>query len=264
MPDLGAHELNGRADGGAGVEVLGVPVAGDDLRGRHRSQAERGADARLDGGIDVGERADRTGELAHGDAVTGGLHAAAVAIGLQGPQGELGSERGGLGVHAVRAARHRYVEQLQGARLERGDERCEVGQQQVGRPGEGGTQGGVHHVGGGQPVVNVRTGRCADALLHHVDEGRHVVVGDLLTGQHIGHEEVVDRRRLGPAGGGLCRRHHAEGGLGLGGQQFDLQPEREAGGVAEQGRHVRRRVARDHRAPSAAATGAPDTTAAMS
>ena len=43
------------------------------------------------------------------------------------------------------------------------------------------------------------------------------------------------------------------GGLGLGGQQLDLEPEREAGGVAEEGGHVGRRVARDHPAPSRAA-----------
>ena len=138
-------------------------------------------------------------------AVAGGAQAAPVAVGLQGPQGELGPEGGRLGVHAVGAPGDRHVQQLEGPRLEGGHERVEVGQQQVGRPGERGAQRGVHHVGGGQPVVDVRAGRRADALLHDVDEGGHVVVGDLLALEHVGHEDVVDRRRLGPAGGRVVR-----------------------------------------------------------
>ena len=70
--------------------------------------------------------------------------------------------------------------------------------------------------------------------------------------------------RLGPAGGRVVRRHDAQGGLRLGGQQLDLEPEREAGGVAEQRGHVGRRVARDHPAPSRARTAEPGTRAAMS
>ena len=74
------------------------------------------------------------------------------------------------------------------------------------------------------------------------------MVGDLLALEHVGHEDVVDGGRLGPAGGGVLGRHHSERGLGLGGQELDLEPEGEAGGVAEQRGHVRRGVARDHAA----------------
>ena len=206
VADLGAHELNGRSDGRAGVEVLGMAVPGDHLGGRHRRQAQGGADTGLDRGVDVRERADRTGELAHGDPVAGRPQAATVTVGLQRPQRELGPERGGLGVHAVRPTRDRHVHQLQRAGLEGGHEGVEVGQQEVGGPGEGGAQRGVHHVRGRQPVVDVRTGRRADALLDDVDEGGHVVVGDLLALEHVGDEDVVDRRCLGPAGGGVLRR----------------------------------------------------------
>ena len=216
----------------------------------HRREAERGAHAGLDLGVDVRVGADGARQLAHGDAVAGGPQAAAVAVGLQGPQRELGPEGRRLGVHAVGAAGDGHVQQLEGARLERGHEGVEVGQQEVGRPGQRGAQRGVHHVRGGQPVVDVRAGRRADALLHDVDEGGHVVVGDLLALEHVGHEDVVDRGRLGPAGGGVVRRHDADGGLRLGGQQLDLEPHGEAGGVAEQRGHVGRGVARDHRAAS--------------
>ena len=104
VPDLGAHELDGRPDGRAGVEVLGVAVPGDHLGGRHRRQAERGADPGLDRGVDVGVGPDRARQLADGDGVAGGAQAAAVAVGLQRPQRELDPEGRGLGVHAVGAA----------------------------------------------------------------------------------------------------------------------------------------------------------------
>ena len=245
-------------------EVLGVAVPGDDLGGRHRGQAEGGAHLGLDRGVDVGEGADGARQLADGDGVAGGAQAAAVAVGLQGPQGELGPEGGGLGVHAVGAPGDRDVHELEGPGLEGGHERIEVVQQQVGRPGQRGAQRGVHHVRGGQPVVDVRAGRRADALLHDVDEGGDVMVGDLLALEHVGDEDVVDRRRLGPADGRVLGRHDAQHGLGLGGQQLDLEPQREAGGVAEQGRHVGGRVAGDHPAPSRGRTAAPAACAAMS
>ena len=98
--------------------------------------------------------------------------------------------------------------------------------------------------------MDVRAGGRPDAVLDHVDEGGHVVVGHLLAFEHVGHEDVVDRRRLGPAGRGVLGRHHADGGLGLGGQQLDLEPQPEAGGVGEQGGHVGRRVAGNHRTSS--------------
>ena len=112
--------------------------------------------------------------------------------------------------------------------------------------------------------MDVRPGRRTDALLHHVDEGGHIVVRDLLALQDVGDEDLVDGGGLGPAAGGVLGRHHTECGLGLRSEQLDLEPEGEARRVAEQRRHVRRRVARDHRVPSPAPTGESDTRAAMS
>ena len=167
-------------------------------------------------------------------------------------------------MHAVGAAGDGHVHQLERPALQRGHEGIEVGQKQVGRPGERGAQRRVHHVGGRQPVVDVRAGRRADAFLHDVDEGGDVVIRHLLALEHLGHEHLVDRRSLGPAGGRLVRRHHAEGGLGLGGQELDLEPEREASGVAEERGHVRGCVAGDHPAPSRALARGLGTRAAMS
>ena len=51
---------------------------------------------------------------------------------------------------------------------ERVAERIEVGEQEVGGPRQGGAQRGVDHVGRRQPVVDLRAGRRADALLDDV------------------------------------------------------------------------------------------------
>ena len=49
--------------------------------------------------------------------------AAAVAVGLERPEGELGAERGGLGVHAVGSPGDRHLHQLQSTGAERVDDR---------------------------------------------------------------------------------------------------------------------------------------------
>ena len=59
--------------------------------------------------------------------------------------------------------------------------------------------------------------------------------------------------------------HHPQRGLGLGGQQLHLEPQPEAGRVAEQRGHVGGRVARDHAPPPCpAGRGHPAAAAAMS
>ena len=109
VAELGGEGLDAGADGGAGVEVLGVAVAGHHLGGRHRLQAQGGADVALDGGVDVRPRAHGARQLAGGDGVTGGPQPLPVPAGLQGPQRHLGAEGGRLGVHAVGAPHHGRV-----------------------------------------------------------------------------------------------------------------------------------------------------------
>ena len=91
-----------------------MAVPGDDLGGRHRLEPERPADVGLDRRVDVGVGPDGARELAHRDPARGPAESLAVPVGLQGPQGELGPEGGGLGVHAVGATGHRDVDQLDG------------------------------------------------------------------------------------------------------------------------------------------------------
>ena len=134
-----------------------------------------------------------------------------VPVGLERPQGELGPEGGRLGVHAVGPPGHGHVHELQGAGAQGVDERVEVGQEQISGPGEGGAERGVHHVRRGQPVVDVRTGGSPDAVLDHVDERRHVMVGHPLPFEHVGDEDVVDGRRLRPACRCVLGGHHPDG-----------------------------------------------------
>ena len=257
LADLGALEvaqleadlLDRGPDGGARPEVLGVAVAGHDLRGRHRGEAERAGHVALDGGIDVGVRPHGAGQLGHGHRVARRSQAGPVAVGLEAPQRHLHPEGGRLGVHAVRAPHGDRVAVVEGDALEDGDEVRRRRDQEIGGVAQGPAQRRVHHVRRREAVVDPPAG-LADALLDDVDEGGDVVVGDPLALVDGGHEVVVDDEGGGPAGGGVGRGHHAEGRPRLGGEELDLEPAPEAGGVGEDGRHLRQLVARDHRGDS--------------
>ena len=199
--------------------------------------------------VDVAERADRAAELADRHSVAGGAQAAAVAVHLQGPQRDLGAERGGLGVDAVGAADHHRVAVLAGQAHQGGQQPVRGLQQQVAGVAQHPAPGGVHHIGGRQPVVDPRARGLADGRLYDVHERSHVVVGDLLPVLHGAHERVVHHGGGGAAAGGVRRRHHAECNVRLGRQQLDLQVAAEAGRVAEDSGHLRHRVAGDHRRP---------------
>ena len=86
-------------------------------------------------------------------------------------------------------------------------------------------------------------GRAADVLLHHVDEGGDVVVGDLLAlldGGGVEAGPLADRRGVG-------RRDHAERGPGLDGEELDLEPRGEPGLVGEELGHLGQGVPGDRR-----------------
>ena len=125
--------------------------------------------------------------------------------------------------------------------LERVDEGVQVGQEEVGRPGERGAQRGVDHVRGGQPVVDVRTGRalrCAPGRRRRRRPRR---------GRSPSRARARRRRRR--------RRPSAPGPGTAAASAAGTTPRaacasvasnstsshmREAGGVAEERRHVRR------------------------
>ncbi len=87
----------------------------------------------------------------------------------------------------------------------------------------------------------------ADRLLQHVDEGGHVVVNDPLAVVDSGDEARRHLRCAGPHGVGHGAGDGAYLRPPLHGQQLDLEPHLEARLVGEQRRHLRQRVAGDHR-----------------
>ena len=103
----------------------------------------------------------------------------------------------------------------------------------------------------------------ADARLDHVDEGGHVVVGDPLALGDRGHQAGVDHRGPPPDLPGVGLGDHAHLGQPLDGQELDLEPAGQAGLVAEEGGHVGRAVAGDHR-PAPPGTRPAETVAARS
>ncbi len=105
---------------------------------------------------------------------------------------------------------------------------------------------GVDDVAAGEAVVDPGAGGRADRGLHDIDERRHVVVGDGLAITHGLHERLVDDRRLLTARGCVGGGHDTERGVGLGGEQLDLQVAVEAADIAEDRSHLGERVAGDH------------------
>jgi hypothetical protein len=240
------HQLARGADRGAGVQVLGVTVARDHLRGWHRTQAQRRADMALDRWRDVRVGADGAAELHHRHRLARGRQAVHVTIDLQRPQRQLGAERRRLGVDPVGAADHHGVAVPAGQfdqRCPQGDRRFE---HEIGGVAHLPAERRVADIARRQPVMDPLAGVAADRRLHDVDEGRHVVVCDGLAGEHVGHEPIVDRRCAGAARCGVGDGHDAGSGVSLGGEQFDLEPARVLGGVRPDRRHLRCRIPRDH------------------
>ena len=223
-----------------------MPVAGDHLRGRHGCQRQCRRDVCLDGGVDVAERAHRAAQLAHGHGVAGRTQSSAVTVDLQRPQRHLGSERGGLGVDAVRAADHHRVAVLAGQPNQRAQQVVGCAEQQIAGVAQHPAPRPVDHVAAGEAVVDPRAGGCADGGLHHVDECGHVVIGDPLALVDGAYEGLIDHRGVGAARRCVGDRHDADRGVGLGGEQLDLEVAAEAGRVAEHGGHLGQGVAGDH------------------
>ena len=254
-PDLSGDGLDGGADRGARPQVLGVAVAGHHLGGRHRGEPQGAAHVVLDPRVDVRVGAHRARQLAHRHPRPGRLEPLPVAIGLQGPEGELGPEGGGLGVHAVGATHDRRVDTRCGPVLARPHQPARGDDEQVGGPGQGGAQRGVDHVRRGEAVVDPGSLGLADGVLDDVDEGGHVVVGLPLALGHRLDEGGVDDRGAAAARFGCVERNLADLGPAVGGQQLDLEPAGQAGLVGEELGHGRGRVAGDHRAAVPAEAG---------
>ena len=122
---------------------------------------------------------------------------------------------------------------------------------EVARADEGDGHCGVDHVVGGEPVVDPLGGGATDALLHHVDERRRLVVGD-----GFARPDRLDVE-IGPIAdrGGVGRRHHTQLRPRLCREDLDLEPGPEAGLVGEEPSNLRGRVAVYQGDPSSCRTG---------
>ncbi len=237
MPDATTRERG---------EERGVPVARHDLgRDRLRRQPHLRGDVLLDARVDIGERANRAGDLAGGDLGARGDEARPVAGELGVMTGELDAERGRLGMDAVAAPDADRVLVLARALFERRHHPVDVGDQDVRRPGELDGKAGIEHVRRGHALVHEARLR-PDMLGEVGEEGDHVVMRLALDLVDAGDVEFSGRPR--PHGLGGLLGDHAELGLGVGGVGLDFEPDAEAGLRLPQGHHVGTGIARDHAA----------------
>ena len=228
------------------VEELGVAVARHHLRRRHRHEPERRADVALDRRVDVRVRAHGPAELADRDRPAGRDESSSITVDLETPERELGPKRRGFGMDSVGASDHGRGAELESAAFQRSGEVAGRGDQQVARGRERGAQCGIDHVGGREPVVDPARRGLADRVLHHVDEGRHVVIGHLLALEHLRHERGVDDRSALAGLGREVVRHDADRCRALHREELDLEPQRESGLIGEQTSDLGKLVAGDH------------------
>jgi hypothetical protein len=177
MADFGRDPLDRGGDHAERGKEHRVAIARDDL-GRHRfgHQAEPVADMRLDRRVDIGERADRARDRAGGDFGAGGLQPGAVAVHLGIHARKFQPKGGGFGMDAMAAADGDGVPVFHGAGLQRGEQPVDIGQQQVGRPGQLDIEGGVEHIRTGHPLMDETGLLGADDLAQMGQEGDHVML----------------------------------------------------------------------------------------
>ena len=246
VADFGRQPLDRRGDHAERGEIHGMAVARNDLR---RDRLDRkphffrhiGFDAR----IDLRKGADRAGDGAGRDLLARQFEARPGARKLGEGDGELEPERGRLGMDAVRAADGRREFVFAGAPLQRGQQRIDVGNENIGGANELHVQAGVEHVGRGHAEMHeARVG--ADDFGEMGEEGDDVVLDLALD---LVDARGVEGRRLPFLPDGLRRRlrDHAEFGHGAGGMRLDLEPDAKPRLRRPDRRHLRAGVAGDHR-----------------
>ena len=254
VAQLDGDQLARRADRGAGLEVLGVAVAGDHLRRRHRRSGRARSPTCASTAGSMFEYVP-TAPLSLHTATDSraARRRVAVAVDLQRPQRHLGAERRRLGVDAVGAADHHRVA------VRRGPASTSVREQLVAASSSrSAASRSIQHSAVSttsrrrQAVVDPRPAGRADRRLHDVDERGDVVVGDRLA---LERPRATNASSTTGAGHGRRRRRAAgttpSAAWRLGGQQFDLEPPAEARDVATRSPSISGvRVARDHDGPA--------------
>ena len=202
-----------------------VPVARDHLgRDRLDREPQLRRHVRLDRRVDVGEGPDRAGDRADRDLRPRRPQPRPVAVHLGVGLGELQPEGGGLGVDAVAAPDGRGQLVLVGPPLQRREQRVEIGDQDVRRPGELHAEAGVEHVRRGHALVH-EARLLPDDLAEMGEERDHVVPGLRLDRVDAGDVELDVARLPDRLGGGL--RDHPERGLRVRRVRLDLEPDAE-------------------------------------
>ena len=139
-------------------------------------EAQFPGDIFLDSRLDAGEGAHGPRDGAGGDLGAGAGQSVPGARKLRVIGGELDPEGGRLGMNAVAAADGRGEFVFLGAGLQRGEQPVEIGQQDVGGPGELDGEAGVQSVGRGHALMDeARVG--AHLLGKLGQEGDHIVFG---------------------------------------------------------------------------------------
>ena len=182
-----------------------------------------------------------------------GSQPGAIAVDLQRPQRDLGAERGRLGVDAVRAADHHGVAMLVSARsirrrrAARPTRRCSRSAASRHLP----AQRGVADVGRREPVVDPLAGSGCRGGDRRPGRRRRTRRRRGRSPPRVPGWPATNASSATGASSrhavGVGRRDDTERGVRLGGEQFDLEPATELRDVRPDRRHLRRRIARDHR-----------------
>ena len=196
-----------------------MPVALEDLRGNVcRGNAQALAHIVLDERGNVGEITHGTAHFAGLDPLAGVLEALDVPFHLLMPQGPFQAEGGNVGMDAVRAADTGRVLEFKGAALQDFLEGLEVLEEDLVSLLEEVAVGGVHDVGGGEPVMDpLALG--TEAFADGAGEGHHVVAGDFF--------DFLDTVHIkGGCGADLFNvllRDDAQFAPGFAGEDFDFE-----------------------------------------
>ena len=198
-----------------------MAVTRDDLgRDRFRLEPHLGADILLHVGIDIGKGADRAGDGAGGNVITGGGQTDPVALHLGIERCQLEPEGDRLGMDAVGTADADRVLVLHGPHFKRFQDHVQVGQQFIGSLGQLHRQAGIQNVRGGHALVDeARLG--ADVFGNRGQERDHIVLYLGLDDIDTGDIEIT----LGTDDRHDVLRDDTQLSLGLAGQRLDLQPD---------------------------------------
>jgi hypothetical protein len=238
VAELRCDRLDRRADRSARVEELRVTVTSKYLGSWHGLQTEGSADEGLDGRFDVRVVPDRAGQFADCDRLASPAQSRSVSVDLETVEGELCTKGCRLGMHPMRSPEDRRRRVLDRLATKRFDEPISRRDQEIRRPHQGDGLRGVHDVGGGEPVVDPRSGGRPDVGLDDVDERGHIVIREALALVYgLDEGGVDDWSRAADLLGMLCW-HHAERGPRLGRENLDLEPESKSLLVVEDRPHL--------------------------